>query len=1851
MAYNEQIIRDNLALFQEEYPDITVDEVMEELPLRRHLREIYYQIIDRRVPEVPRHVPLPEVPRHVPLPEVPRPNLRVIVNAVNERLQRALAFYTQVEAQGWTWDQLVPNINQGLRMPFFIPIDLTWCFSGTYIPVDRRAYLDANPEIAALLVRYYGHEHPETEFATLDDLTPLSDNQLGRVLETLQLVVDPGEAYTERCQQAIMGEWIRLGWRRGVLDLDTRIRLLRALTNYTAAELAQFRRDPVETVIALIDTIVTAQRIPINPPLDLYGIFTGQAVNARHDVALPLHYVAALRANFGPTQPLHLMYPTYTSEELYLMDATLRARILARDGSTLEQWIAYGFMPPPNPQEVGEHDGRWRRALNLLRDVDRHRIEAVIQHFNGTLSQRMEVYISGPGRVPADLDYVNLLFDTVTPAERARLGERLSDRVCRSITRRLGVHESRLSDEVLRRYSTVVMPLANLQALSQRRLDRIAAREGCAATPPAIFEVWVTAGFIGPLPALIPETPPSLEVAVRRYNHFAFDHLSWFRDLSRVDQIKHYILSGLPIPVVPEFDVVTAWTGIHNPARRADVCEDLDFLRVGYPDTTHAHNIVPTFFLPDQVLLLLQRDGLYDGFPFAEDALKIQWARWEWTPIPHLSFTDALNAWLGALPGRRIAFNRFMLDFINDEDGIRENESWGLMVDMMMIITGWDADVIQGLPPILRQCLQRFYDLDSDDVRILQTQSPNLWTHATSLTVPQRRFIQQQYTIAAGHTAADYTTAWRRLGLIDDPTDVVLARLNDVLHARLPDIYAFAQQPPMTRYSTDLAGIIANSEVLEERILALTRCQDAIDLQMLAATVGIRSNVVRRLAAYRGFMPPNMGEELFHDYEEAGLEGWANHGYIREYVAPSEAVVNQVREKQGLVLGDDLIFLEKCTLFGMDPHLPETILQFIWYGIPLGFDPEFSIDSLIPLLDDERWRQRLMAYTGTLSEVGLANFNSYPQSYVSELDTELIIRMMRPDDATEEEVAARAHMAVFGYLQVMQTTSLPYEVILRTQEALQRCWTQEQIDQLLIGRPFTDGEGIPVPPAQRFFERLHLPRGFGPILDVVYLLTGSRHPPTRRMAMADAEDILPRLTRYLGQNALTWYPYATAMEMAAWREVRLIETANRDLEYPLPPEADPATIIQLLVEQYAANDAGIPVVAIPAFEGTPLPTPEAVLPHPVRRQLLVERQIRGDEPNVLVAITPPARPGGAPLFAPDDEIAEEEGIVDDLVAERVQYRTPVNPVNYPVEDVVVTEEIVTALLRGQYFLTHSGMQMTPLEYIFGGINPVTVLEALGFLVPPEWEMQVHVLWLCAIYGAPRYGVSNQLFNLADVAGSADMATEIYERCTGYRVTPMTTDVDPTILNWDRPAVIASYRYCLPLNTMNSPYRALTAAQTSHNPAMVLTTFVRQIAQRPLEDVVRRLGILYPGSITTPIQRYQYVMNNLRSYLNAFARRSSPSLLTASELTNHQTAAVALSMLTDVELSRKYPFEGLRWTSRNDLIRRLSHLITSQQPRWTLLQVPERRRNPRTSLVTLLDLMYGDPTDPVLSYGSFLEYRSFNTSELVTTFAPSDGVFTATNPSFTGTAGNDGYVDELQSFPVNTMQQLQELLMLTHDPVFIPLLRAIDGFLREQDIHQDYLREVRRSLNALTVADRAAILRIGGLIFLSSMYARFWGGPGRPWPYLFIEHADMAVDAVQRDLRYTESVATIDAALTAASANVQVIITNLHVINFQWSSLTPLVTVNRWSDLYALSKENKMCLADLSDRGTRTAYAFLVTIAEMSLEQFNAHIIALTGDPSQEPFTPGNMNTSQHVDPALRLERAYTVVRGLPEPDL
>lgn len=291
---------------------------------------------------------------------------------------------------------------------------------------------------------------------------------------------------------------------------------------------------------------------------------------------------------------------------------------------------------------------------------------------------------------------------------------------------------------------------------------------------------------------------------------------------------------------------------------------------------------------------------------------------------------------------------------------------------------------------------------------------------------------------------------------------------------------------------------------------------------------------------------------------------------------------------------------------------------------------------------------------------------------------------------------------------------------------------------------------------------------------------------------------------------------------------------------------------------------------------------------------------------------------------------------------------------------------------------------------------------------------------------------------------------------------------------------------------SGPYSYLSQTEESG-----VESLLQNIKSDNADLLAQKWGITLPSGE----DKVSYLRSELSSYQEVFKRKDKPEYPNIRGI-NRSEAEKLLLKFTNRELQDYY--EPRRaWSNRKELIKVIYDDVNGD-PYWSLTSLGHCNNDDTINILTAElhgDMNKYDLEDPTLSYGNYKNYRCYQMSELVGSFAEREGVFRFSLPDYT-----PGSTLPLE-FPIESIRQLKKILEDTKSPVYRPLLEQIKiGFNTMSDAKQRILI-MKQRFQTFPVEQQEIVKLYFAWMFCYGMWMRFWEGPGYPWPVRKVGNLD------------------------------------------------------------------------------------------------------------------------------------------------
>jgi hypothetical protein len=429
----------------------------------------------------------------------------------------------------------------------------------------------------------------------------------------------------------------------------------------------------------------------------------------------------------------------------------------------------------------------------------------------------------------------------------------------------------------------------------------------------------------------------------------------------------------------------------------------------------------------------------------------------------------------------------------------------------------------------------------------------------------------------------------------------------------------------------------------------------------------------------------------------------------------------------------------------------------------------------------------------------------------------------------------------------------------------------------------------------------------------------------------------------------------------------------------------------------------------------------------------------------------------------------------------------------------------------------------------------------------------------------------------------------------------------------------------------SPYRHVAL----QNPS-IMEPYVLNYNAENLDNIVMGLGMNIPPNI---INREEYYFDNLRYYEKILTRDSS-KLMPVPDLT-HVTANRIPTMLetyTDQELILGYelgiPETGLKYNGRMDLIKKISDDRSRTMNKWWFRD--RNCENEDRYNIMELDRRENNPENPIISYGTYARYRCWNMDELVATWSPDD----EGNISFSVPDWVRG--DPYKTFPVESIKQLKEAITYRHKylPQFQNFINIINNGLQAMYNAAIRLKTYKNFFDQLSQEQKDLIKEYLSWMFITSMYMRFWKGPGYPYPTVWIEGGRNInrCNTNVRSINITSQYALRKNLLTRLPEDLKKWLLSFPRVEYNFKEGTAGVGMESINYIVEKAEKGQFCLAEASDHLMFTSYYLFQMLFGVDVNSFNQIIRDYIRNPDQTLFDPYEVTETRHRDPEYILEK-------------
>lgn len=448
-----------------------------------------------------------------------------------------------------------------------------------------------------------------------------------------------------------------------------------------------------------------------------------------------------------------------------------------------------------------------------------------------------------------------------------------------------------------------------------------------------------------------------------------------------------------------------------------------------------------------------------------------------------------------------------------------------------------------------------------------------------------------------------------------------------------------------------------------------------------------------------------------------------------------------------------------------------------------------------------------------------------------------------------------------------------------------------------------------------------------------------------------------------------------------------------------------------------------------------------------------------------------------------------------------------------------------------------------------------------------------------------------------------------------------------VYNYFGPEQYNSYEFY----SQYTPYRHVALQQIS-----VLEPFVIQYSSDKVDYFAGRMGMIIPNNVN----KEQYYFDNMKHYTKILTRNPK-RLFPVPDLENKPTNTIdkLLEPYTDEELLDGYEISN-RYYVYKGRIRLISDIKNERSRTNNVWQFRKNHclnadRNNIFELEPRVDTL----DDPIISYGTMKNYRCWNKSELEELWNERGGIFSFTVPDWK-------LGDPYKTFPAVSIRELKELLFNTGNPIFNQLIGQIDLGLEAMTNANVRIKTYRDHYLKLSKTDQNLVIEYLIWLFLTSMYMRFWKGPGNPYPEVWVEGGggNELCDITQRTENVNKQFLVRSRILEKMKPEIEQWVLSFPRIEYNFKEGTSAVGAETINFIVEEAQMGNFCLAEASDHLVQTSYYLLTRILNINLAGFNQtvnkHLSEL--DPNlanrQRDFNPLATTGTRHVDPHHRLQK-------------
>ena len=400
------------------------------------------------------------------------------------------------------------------------------------------------------------------------------------------------------------------------------------------------------------------------------------------------------------------------------------------------------------------------------------------------------------------------------------------------------------------------------------------------------------------------------------------------------------------------------------------------------------------------------------------------------------------------------------------------------------------------------------------------------------------------------------------------------------------------------------------------------------------------------------------------------------------------------------------------------------------------------------------------------------------------------------------------------------------------------------------------------------------------------------------------------------------------------------------------------------------------------------------------------------------------------------------------------------------------------------------------------------------------------------------------------------------------------------------------------------------------------------------------------------------------YVPCITRAFKPSTLVGFDYKNDEVLTSHLCTMTDMEIVEEFNLSE-KFKSRDLLIKRAKALYPAYcRSEWTRATDKDTTINSKQNIMMMDKRVFDDDDDPAIGYGSILaprRKRTYQLSEIVHSIKIENGLAIFHNPTYYSECGvsvhkNVAPDDKLKFFSIKMTTALRDFLpSLPQDNEYVMRLNEI---FRDNFDHSRFGRYIVNVVQSVKLLNPEVYkIFVNSLVKLlkMSLYARFWKGPPHPYPYVWVEHGgDYAdKDGLPMGIKITDYASQEVRDKNYVSAFYEFLHTFVDIDGFDSGVITKVhhqAIMDIYNSMFFLeydvvsklvymtdaammpillaSIKSQMCLADLSNRGIKTAWMLLNYI--LNPQQLKE----LYAEEGMEEFVIEFFGVANHTDPYL-----------------